>query len=64
MKNIFTASNIKWQHTLFVGLLFAIAYIVADDNNIVIHGIENTFYYIAWSGIFATIFLALKNKTS
>ncbi len=64
MKNILTTSNIKWQHTLFVGLLFAIAYIVVDDNNIVIRGVENTFYYTAWSGIFVAIFLALKNKTS
>ncbi|HXK41044.1 MAG TPA: hypothetical protein VJ046_03035 [Candidatus Paceibacterota bacterium] len=64
MKNILTKVDIKWQYALLVGLIFAVAYIVIDDNNVVSRGIENTLYYIAWSGIFATIFLALKNKTS
>lgn len=64
MKNTLTIQNIKWYHTILVGILFAIAYIVVDDNNIVSDGVQNTFYYIAWTGIFATIFLALKRKTS
>jgi len=54
--------NIKWQHTLLVGLLFAVAYIIVDDNNFVARGVEDTLYYIAWFGIFATIFLALRKK--
>ena len=45
-----------------VGLLFAVAYIIVDDNNFVARGVEDTLYYIAWFGIFATIFLALRKK--
>lgn len=54
--------NIKWQYTLFIGLFFAMIYIAVDDNNIVARSIENIFYYIAWLGIFATIFLVLRKK--
>jgi len=54
--------NIKWQHTLFVGLIFAVIYIAVDDNNIVAGSIESIFYYIAWFGILATIYLALRTK--
>jgi len=64
MKNIFTISGIKWKHTLVIGLLFATAYILVDDNNIVSRGIEDTFYYLAWFSIFITIFLVLKKKMS
>jgi hypothetical protein len=58
------AKKIKWKHTLIVGLLFAVVYILVDDNNVVPRSIENIFYYIAWFSIFITIFLALKKKTS
>jgi hypothetical protein len=45
-----------------MGLLLAIAYILVDDNNIVSRGVEDTFYYLAWFGFLATIFLAFSVK--
>jgi len=62
MKIPISMPNIRWQHTLFVGLLFAVLYIAVDDNNIVARSTESIFYYIAWFGIFATIFLTLRTK--
>ena len=64
MKKTFFLASIKWKHTLIIGLLFAVAYILVDDNNVVPRSIENVFYYIAWLSIFITIFLALKKRTS
>ena len=55
-------TNIKWQYTLIVGLFFAVIYIIVDDNNIVARNIEGVFYYIAWLGIFSTIFLVLRKR--
>ena len=60
MKIPISMPNIRWQHTLFVGLLFAVLYIAVDDNNIVARSTESIFYRIAWFGIFATIFLTLR----
>ena len=62
MKIPISLPNIRWQHTLFVGLLFAVLYIAVDDNNIVARSAESIFYYIAWFSIFATIFLTLRTK--
>ena len=62
MKIPISMPNIRWQHTLFVGLLFAVLYIAVDDNNIVARSTESIFYFIAWFGIFATIFLTLRTK--
>ena len=62
MKIPISMPNIRWQHTLFVGLLFAVLYIAVDDNNIVARSTESIFYYIAWFSIFATIFLTLRTK--
>lgn len=62
MKIPVSLSNIKWQHTLFLGLLFAAIYIAVDDNNVVARSVENIFYYIAWLGISATVFLVLRTK--
>ena len=62
MKIPISMPNIRWQHTLFVGLLFAVLYIAVDDNNIVARSTESIFYRIAWFGIFPTIFLTLRTK--
>ena len=56
-------ANIKWQYTLLSGLLFAVVYILLDDNNVVSSGIEGAIYYTAWAGIFATVFLVLKKRS-
>ncbi|OGN03291.1 MAG: hypothetical protein A2655_00475 [Candidatus Yanofskybacteria bacterium RIFCSPHIGHO2_01_FULL_43_42] len=63
MKNNLIMANIKWQYTLLVGLLFAVVYILLDDNNMVSSGIEGAIYYTAWTGIFATILLLLKKRS-
>ncbi|GEM_PF-5077134 len=58
MKKTFSLSSIKWKHTLIIGLLFAVAYILVDDNNIVPRSVEDIFYYLAWLSFLVTIFLA------
>jgi len=63
MKNSLTIANIKWQCTLLMGLLFAVVYILLDDNNIVSSGIEGAIYYTAWASIFVTMLLLLKKRS-
>ena len=56
-------TNKVWRFFLFFGLLFGVAYVIVDDNNVVPRGIENAFYYLAWLCVFAAIFFVLKGRT-
>ncbi|MFH1745034.1 MAG: hypothetical protein ABH881_02605 [bacterium] len=54
--------KIKWWHTLVIALIFAVAYISVDDNNIVSDNVQSTFYIIFWLSILSTIVLASRRK--
>ena len=64
MRNKLSFSFLKWWHTLLIALVFAIAYIVVDDNNIVSDKVQMIFYIIFWLSVLITIILMIKRKRS
>ena len=64
MRNKLFFSFLKWWHTLIIALVFAIAYIVVDDNNIVSDKVQMIFYIIFWLSVLITIILMIKRKRS
>jgi len=64
MRNKLSFSFLKWWHTLLIALVFAIAYIVVDDNNIVSDKVQMIFYTIFWLSVLLTIILMIKRKRS
>ena len=62
MKNKLSFSFLKWWHTLLVALVFALAYIVVDDNNVVPDNVQKLFYIIFWLSVLITIILGAKRK--
>jgi len=64
MRNKLSFSFLKWWHTLIIALVFAIAYIIVDDNNIVSDKVQMIFYIIFWLSALITIILMIKRKRS
>ena len=64
MRNKLSLSFLKWWHTLLIALVFAIAYIIVDDNNIVSDKVQNIFYIIFWFSVLITIISVIKRKRS
>ncbi|MDP4000730.1 MAG: hypothetical protein Q8P83_00595 [bacterium] len=62
MRNKLSFSFLKWWHALLIALVFAIAYIIVDDNNIVSDKVQKIFYIIFWLSVLITIILVIKRK--
>jgi hypothetical protein len=62
MRNKLSFLFLKWWHTLLIALVFAIAYIIVDDNNIVSDKVQTLFYIIFWLSVLITIILVIKRK--
>jgi len=60
MENKLSFLYIKWWQTLIIALVFAIAYIGVDDNNIVSDNVQRFFYIIFWLSVLATVVLVVK----
>ena len=62
MRNKLSFLFLKWWHTLLIASVFAIAYIIVDDNNIVSDKVQTLFYIIFWLSVLITIILVIKRK--